>query len=67
MTTKLDIAKQIAQKTGIKRKLFGFLLWETAHSDIYFANKLFPDFASTDFLKAVQSWKNDEEIKDYSE
>lgn len=54
-------------KTGIKRKLFGFLLWETAHSDIYFANKLFPDFASTDFLKAVQSWKKDEEIKDYSE
>ncbi len=53
-------------KTGIKSKLFGFLLWDTVHSDIYFANKLFPDFAPNDFLKAIQTWKKDEDIIDYS-
>tara|TARA_Y100000034_G_scaffold89941_1_gene108304 strand:- start:927 stop:1679 length:753 start_codon:yes stop_codon:yes gene_type:complete len=53
-------------KTGIKRKLFGFLLWDTVHSDIYFAKKLFPDFTSHDFLKTVQSWKKDDDVKEYS-
>ncbi len=52
-------------KTGLKPKLFGFLLWDSIHADIYFAKKLFPDFTSSDFLKSIQSWKKDEDIKHY--
>ena len=63
--TSYFVPPDIIIKTGEKNKLFGFLLWESVHSDIYFAKKLFPDFASSDFLKAVQTWKKDEDIKKY--
>lgn len=64
--TSYFIPPDLIIKTGMKNKLFGFLLWESAHSDICFANKLFPDFTPNDFLKAMQSWERDKEIKEYS-
>ncbi len=63
--TSYFVPPDIIIKTGVKNKLFGFMLWESAHADICFSNKLFPDFTSNDFLKTVQSWKRDEDMKEY--
>ncbi|MBW3021426.1 undecaprenyl diphosphate synthase family protein, partial [Candidatus Woesearchaeota archaeon] len=43
-------------KTGLKKQLFGFLLWDSARAEIRFANKLFPDYSKEDFLKDVKSF-----------
>ncbi|MBW3021931.1 di-trans,poly-cis-decaprenylcistransferase [Candidatus Woesearchaeota archaeon] len=43
-------------KTGLKKQLFGFLLWDSVRSEIRFANKLFPDYSKDDFVKDVKSF-----------
>ena len=42
-------------RTGGERRLSNFLLWQTAYSEIYSADILWPDFSSRN-LKAAISW-----------
>ena len=44
-------------RTGGKKRLSNFMLWQLAYSEIYFLDKLWPDFNSKDFKKIVDNFK----------
>ncbi len=44
-------------RTGGKKRLSNFLLWQLAYSEIYFSNKLWPDFTVTDYHKIINDYK----------
>ena len=44
-------------RTGGKKRLSNFLLWQLAYSELYFVNKLWPDFSSNDFQDCLNSFK----------
>ena len=37
-------------RTGGKKRLSNFLLWQLAYSELFFLNKLWSDFNNNDFL-----------------
>jgi short-chain Z-isoprenyl diphosphate synthase len=43
-------------RTSGEQRLSGFLLWQTAHSEYYFCEALWPDFRHIDFLRAIRSY-----------
>lgn len=43
-------------RTSGEQRLSDFLLWQTAHSELYFADVLWPDFRRVDFLRALRSF-----------
>ena len=45
-------------RTGGTRRLSNFLLWQLAYSELFFSNKLWPDFKNTDYLKIINIFKN---------
>ncbi len=45
-------------RTGGKKRLSNFLLWQLSYSEIYFINKLWPDFKVNDFIKILNHFKN---------
>ena len=44
-------------RTGGKKRLSNFLLWQLSYSEIYFINKLWPDFKVNDFIKILNHFK----------
>ena len=40
-------------RSGGEKRLSDFLLWKLAYSELYFCDKLFPDFTEQDFLLAL--------------
>ncbi len=47
----------ILVRTGGRKRLSNFMLWQLAYSEIYFLDKLWPDFNSTDLKKIVNNFK----------
>ena len=43
-------------RTSGEQRVSGFLLWQSAHSEFYFADMNWPDFRKTDFLRALRSY-----------
>jgi len=43
-----------------EHRISNFLLWQCAYSEIYFTEKLFPDFAHGDFMHAVEQFDKTE-------
>jgi short-chain Z-isoprenyl diphosphate synthase len=43
-------------RTSGEQRLSGFLLWQSAHSEFYFCEALWPDFRKVDFLRAMRSY-----------
>ncbi len=43
-------------RTGKEQRLSNFLLWQSAYTELYFTEKLFPDFSDKDFDKAVEEY-----------
>jgi short-chain Z-isoprenyl diphosphate synthase len=43
-------------RTSGEQRLSGFMLWQSAHSEFYFADVNWPDFRKTDFLRALRSY-----------
>ena len=43
-------------RTGGTRRLSNFLLWQSAYTEIFFINKLWPDFNEKDFNKIVNEF-----------
>ena len=41
-------------RTSGEVRLSGFLLWQSAHSEFYFTDVLWPDFRKIDFLRAIR-------------
>ncbi len=44
-------------RTGGNRRLSNFLLWQLAYAEIFFVNKLWPDFNENDFKSIVIKFK----------
>ena len=44
-------------RTGGHKRLSNFMLWQLAYTEIYFVNKLWPDFNSKDFEKITKKFK----------
>ena len=44
-------------RTGGQRRLSNFLLWQLAYTEIFFVNKMWPDFNSKDFSKIINQFK----------
>ncbi len=44
-------------RTGGKRRLSNFLLWQLAYAELYFVNKLWPDFNTLDYNKVIDNYK----------
>ena len=49
---------EILIRTGNTRRLSNFLLWQIAYSEIFFINKLWPDFNTNDFKQIINKFKN---------
>jgi short-chain Z-isoprenyl diphosphate synthase len=43
-------------RTSGEQRLSGFLLWQSVHSEFYFADAMWPAFRRTDFLRAIRSY-----------
>lgn len=58
-------------RTGKEVRLSNFLLWQAAYAELYFSEKMFPDFSDRDLEKAIGEYakrtrrfgKTDEQIK----
>ena len=44
-------------RTGKTRRLSNFLLWQISYTEIFFSNKLWPDFDKDDYLKIINNYK----------
>ena len=45
-------------RTGNTKRLSNFLLWQLAYAEIFFENKLWPDFNENDYNKIINKFKN---------
>jgi len=45
-------------RTGGEIRISNFLIWQTAYSELYFSDKLWPDWNKEDLEEAVHSFKN---------
>ncbi len=43
-------------RTSGEQRMSGFLLWQSAHSEFYFCEAMWPDFRRTDFLRAIRNY-----------
>jgi short-chain Z-isoprenyl diphosphate synthase len=43
-------------RTSGEQRLSGFLMWQSAHSEFYFCEALWPDFRKIDFLRALRAY-----------
>lgn len=43
-------------RTSGEQRLSGFLLWQSAHSEFYFCEALWPDFRRVDFVRALRAY-----------
>jgi undecaprenyl diphosphate synthase len=44
-------------RTGGQKRLSNFLLWQIAYTEIFFVNKMWPDFNNNDFQKILNKFK----------
>ena len=49
---------EILIRTGGTRRLSNFLLWQLAYTEIFFVDKLWPDFNEIDFKKIINKFYN---------
>jgi short-chain Z-isoprenyl diphosphate synthase len=47
---------ELVIRTSGEQRLSGFLLWQSAHSEFYFCEALWPDFRKVDFLRALRAY-----------
>ena len=47
-------------RTSGEKRISNFLLWQSAYAELYFSDKLWPDFKSEHLLKAVEDYKSRE-------
>ena len=45
-------------RTGGHSRLSNFMLWQLAYAELYFINKLWPDFKFNDLVKIIKKYKN---------
>jgi len=50
------VAPDILIRTGGKRRLSNFMLWQVAYTEIFFLDKLWPDFTKIDLRKIINKY-----------
>jgi len=45
-------------RTGGQKRLSNFMLWQLAYTELYFLDKLWPDFNGLDLKKIINNYKN---------
>ena len=45
-------------RTGNTKRLSNFLLWQLSYTEIFFLNKMWPDFNQRDFYSIIKKYKN---------
>ena len=48
---------EILIRTGGAKRLSNFLLWQLAYSELYFVDRLWPDFSIADYHKIIKQFK----------
>ena len=56
--TKKICNPDILIRTGGRKRLSNFMLWQIAYTELYFLNKLWPDFNELDLKKIIKDFKN---------
>ena len=51
---------QLIIRTGGEQRLSNFLLWESAYSELYFSDKMWPDFDREELERAVAAYASRE-------
>ena len=49
---------EILIRTGNKRRLSNFMLWQISYSEIFFEKKLWPDFGEKDYKRIINDYHN---------
>ncbi len=49
---------EILIRTGNTKRLSNFLMWQSIYTEIFFVNKLWPDFKKNDFNKILKKFHN---------
>jgi short-chain Z-isoprenyl diphosphate synthase len=58
--TKGQPDQDLVIRTSGEQRLSGFLLWQSAHSELFFCEAYWPDFRRVDFLRAVRAYADRE-------
>lgn len=45
-------------RTSGEQRISNFLLWQISYTELFFSNKLWPDFTADDFFKAILDYQN---------
>ena len=45
-------------RTAGEKRLSNFLLWQSAYSELYFSEKVWPDFSKDDLKQAIEVYNN---------
>jgi short-chain Z-isoprenyl diphosphate synthase len=56
MRESLSPSRKPGGSTSGEQRLGGFLLWQSANSEFYFCEALWPDFRRVDFLRAIRAY-----------
>ena len=48
---------EILIRTGNTKRLSNFLLWQISYTEIFFSNKLWPDFSEKDFITILKKYE----------
>ena len=48
---------EILIRTGGKKRLSNYMLWQLAYSELYFVKKLWPDFNKNDLISILKDYK----------
>lgn len=59
-TRKLPIVDLMIRTGGEPHLSDGFMMWDTANAQLYFSDKLWPDFNDQDFKKAIEDYSDRE-------
>jgi len=55
-----ESAPELIIRTSGEKRLSGFLLWQSAYSELFFVDKMWPEFEKEDLIKCVQEYSNRE-------
>ena len=55
--TKFMPNPDILIRTGGRQRLSNFMLWQLAYTELFFLNKLWPDFNGKDLEKIIKKYK----------
>ncbi|RLD64592.1 MAG: isoprenyl transferase [Bacteroidetes bacterium] len=60
LTTSKIPDPELLIRTSGEYRISNFLLWQIAYSELYFTNKLWPDFEKEDFFEAISNYQSRE-------